>query len=230
MATTQVGAQLFADECNADAYATASVPIANASQLAAALDAQMSAGTHGFGAATAVALGAVSTQAQQWTETTHGNAALLLISGNTPTACDDTDATEAAANAAINALALPQPVPTYVLAMRPVASLDTIAGAGGTSKARTVDDPTSSTALVDAMNAIADEARCRIALPRGTTTISLVSEGVSTPITQVAGPDACGDAEGWYYYDADTHRFAVLCPKSCDDARGGDGIEILTCD
>ena len=48
MATTQIGAQLFAGECSADAYATATVPIADASQLAAALDAQMSTSMHGF--------------------------------------------------------------------------------------------------------------------------------------------------------------------------------------
>jgi hypothetical protein len=143
------------------------------------------------------------------------------------------DAAAAAASAASNALALPQAVPTYVLAMRPMASLDTIAAAGGTSAARTVDDPTSSTALVDAMNAIADEARCRVALPGSTSsanlTINLIADGAGVSVPQVDGADACGDAQGWYYDDVETRRFAILCPKTCDDVRGGDSVQISSC-
>jgi hypothetical protein len=237
MATTQVGAQLFAGECSADAYETASVPIANASEQAALLDAQMSSSMHGLGAATAVALGAVSDRAQQWNQEQHGNAALLLITGSEPTACDDTnDGASAAANAAGNALALPQALPTYVLAMRPMSSLDAIAAAGGTGAARTVDNATSSDALIDAMTAIADEARCRVAVPSSASAlgpdqvnVNLVSGGTGMPIMRVEAADACGDGQGWYYDDADARRFVILCPATCDDVKNGDGIEIVSC-
>ena len=99
-----------------------------------------------------------------------------------------------------------------------MAELDAIAAAGGTGAAHTVDDATSSAALVDAMTAIADEARCRVALPGDPsmslpiTMLNLVSDGSTTSIPLVDGADACAGNQGWYY-DPDTHRFAILCPR-----------------
>jgi hypothetical protein len=237
MASTQLAAQLFAGECSPDAYAAISVPIGNAAEQAAALDAQMSSSMHGFGAATAVALGAVSSEAEQWNADTHGNAAIVLISGSEPTACDTIDAATAATSAASSALALPQAVPTYVLAMRGLPTLDAIAAAGGTGAAHMVDDPTSSDALVDAMTAIADEARCRVALPSDASTVppeqvnlELMSSDRVEPLVRVENAEACQNALGWYYDDVNTRRFAILCPSACADLRsGGKTVTILVC-
>jgi hypothetical protein len=237
MATTQLAAQLFAGECSPDAYAAISVPIANATEQAAALDAQMSLSMHGFGAATAVALGAVSSEAEQWDQSSHGNAAIVLISGSEPTACDTMDGATAAASAATSALALPQAVPTYVLAMRDLPSLDAIAAAGGTGAAHIAEDPASSDALVDAMTAIADEARCRVALPADasalTSQVSLElagSDSSTVPLMLVFNAEACGDALGWYFDGTMTRRFAILCPAACDQLRNDGGtVTIRVC-
>jgi hypothetical protein len=232
MANTQLASQLFAGECSADAYTSSAVPIANAANQASALQAQMDASTHGLGAATGVALSVVADSARVWSEQTQGNPAIVLITDSRPNACD-ADAAGAAASAAGAALALPQAVPTYVLALRALPSLDAVAAAGGTSAARSVDDATSSDALAAAMTAIADDARCRIALPSAArmlapdqVNLDLVMGSSSTPVPRVDGAGACGNNQGWYYDDPAQPRFAIVCPATCDDVHHGDSIQI----
>ena len=232
MASTQVAVQMFAAACEESAYTTPTLPLAPASEQQAALDPLMKASTHSFGAATAPALQGALNSARQSAQSGAGNAAVLLVSSSQPLTCGGS--TTDGAMVAAAALAGTPPVPTYVLALQPHASLDAVALAGGTGSARTADDATSADALLDAMRAITDEAQCRYAVPEGAAAylpdriaLELTVDGRTTTVSRVGDEAQCDPASGgWYYDDPDAPRFLIACEQTCSQVRGGGRVTI----
>jgi hypothetical protein len=223
---TQLSVQMFASTCSLRAYVLPTLELAPASSQKGALETRMGASMHELGAATAPALQGVVGQASTWSETGAGNAAVVLISSSEPNACSG-DAGASAAMIAAQGMSHVPAVPTYVLALQGHATLDAIAQAGGTGAAHAVEDPRSQESLMQALQAITDEARCRYALPaeviplaQDQLALELTVEGVTTRVSRVASEADCASvSDGFYYDDPSAPRFAIACPQTC--ARGG---------
>ena len=230
--STQLALELFAGSCDAGAYADASLPLAPAAEQQSKVQSIMDGSAHGLGAATALALDGAIAQARQWAQNGGGNPAIVLISASDPNACA-LDAPGAATMSAAAGLSSEPAVPTYVLALSQHASLNAIAAAGGTSAARSIESATSSDALIAAMDAIASDARCRIALPAGSAqyvpdrvSVEVERGATKMQVPRVSDASACGSEAGWYFDDAAMPRFVIACPDTCAQAAGG-GLQIV---
>ncbi len=51
--------------------------------------------------------------------------------------------------------------------------------------------------------------------------LNYVKGASSTPVPEVAGPDACGGGTGWYFDNKDDPKTLLLCPATCDTLAGG---------
>jgi hypothetical protein len=233
-ARMQLGVEFFQGACDSATYASPALPIGPAAGQQAALDAAMTARTHGPGAATAAALSGALDQARQW-NAAHGDAqiALMLISGSEPTGCFGS--LDTAAGVAASGLTGTPAVPTYVVALRELASLDRIAQAGGSDQALVVAQPTAQQALLDAMQAAATRARCQYALPASAApylpdNVNLrLSEGaISTNVPRVADAGACdANAGGWYYDDPSQPTRILTCDATCKRVAQGGSVELI---
>jgi hypothetical protein len=229
----ELGVQFFQGGCDPSAYAQPSVPIAPAGGQQAALDAAMGARTHWPGAATTLALQGGLDQARAWTQSSKGNAGVLLISGSEPTACSGSAAT--AASAAASGLSGTPAVPTYVVALNAQASLDSIARSGGTGASIAVSNPASTQALLEAMQSVAARAGCEYALPAEAVqyvpdrvNLELTQGGATTTIARVADAQACDPAQGgWYYDDPQAPRRIIACQQTCAQVSKGGNVEIV---
>jgi hypothetical protein len=235
-ARMQLGIEFFQGACDPAAYATPSLPIAPAAGQQPALGAAMQARTHGPGAATALALSGALDQARQWSMSNQGYAAVMLISGSEPTAC--LGSTTTAAGVASSALTTMPAVPTYVVALRGLPSLDRIAQAGGTGQARVVSDPTAEQALLETMQVAASQAGCQYGLPAAATSylpdrinLELTQGGTTTIVPHVASAQDCDPAlGGWYFDDPQSPKRVVACDASCKRvAQGGDLDLVFGC-
>jgi hypothetical protein len=136
-------------------------------------------------------------------------------------------------------------VPTYVIGVGPLtANLDTIASAGGTAKAFSVDDGNTS-AFLEALKQIKQQAvACEFALPvpPGGTNLNLnkvnfqYTPGGGQTGTLPNTPDlgTCDPAKGgWYYDDPLQPSKILLCPASCSTLQADPGAKVdilLGCD
>jgi hypothetical protein len=232
-ARLQLGVQFFQGSCDRNAYATPSLAIAPVADAQQALDAAMSQRTHGPGAATALALDGAIAHARRWATDAQGNAAVVLISGSEPTGCFGS-ASSAAMTAAAGLQGTP-PVPTYVVALGAVSSLDTVAKAGGTGAALSVSDPTSEQAILGAIQAALAQAGCEYALPAEAAPylpdhigLQLTTSGSTSWLTHVADMAACdASSGGWHYDDPQSPKRAVLCEASCKQVGGGGSVSVV---
>jgi von Willebrand factor type A domain len=166
------------------------------------------------------------------------NVAVLLVTDGNPIQCGSTLATAAAA-ASVGA-AGSAPIRTYVLGIGPsLTNLNDIAQAGGTGHAYLVESG-GAAALTTALNAIrADSISCDYVLPPlggaaidgGAVSVEarVGFAGASTAVGEVAAPEACGAAGGWYFDDPVRPARVTLCPAICAslEQTSGSALDIL---
>jgi hypothetical protein len=232
-ARMQLGVEFFQGACEPSAYATPSLPIAAAAEQQPRLEAAMNARTHGLGAATAPALAGALDQARQWSTESPGHAAVMLITGSEPMSCPGSAMN--APDVVASGLAASPAVPTYVIALRALPSLDRIAEAGGTSQARLVSDPTAAPALLEALQLAATQAACELTLPDAVTpylpdriNLELTQGTTSELVTRVPNAQACDPVNGgWYFDDAQSPKRVVTCDASCKRITDGGQPELV---
>ncbi|MCA9677114.1 MAG: hypothetical protein H6709_21145 [Kofleriaceae bacterium] len=233
-----LGAVDNADSCAAADYATPEVEIAALPAAAPAII--QSTQLHGPSTATPTgpALQGAVDHAAAWSAAhPDQSVAVVLATDGLPTECGAA-VSDLATIAAAGVDASP-PVRTYVIAIGPgLASLDTVAAAGGTGAAAAIDptaDPGAE--MVAALRAIRDDAAaCTYRIPTPTTgspdlqAVNVVvtpSGGAATTVPYVAGAAACpagGDA--WSYDDPAAPRRIVLCDATCGTVRGDAGATV----
>jgi hypothetical protein len=233
-ARMQLGVEFFQGACDPASYASPALPIGPTAGQQPALDSAMSARTHGPGAATAMALSGALDQARQWSSShPEAQAAVMLISGSEPVGCFGSIST--AASVAASGLTGTPAVPTYVVSLRELATLDRIAQAGGSDQALVVAEPTAQQALLDAMQAAATRASCQYTLPAAATpyvpdnvNVRLTEGAMSTNVPRVADAGACdASTGGWYYDDAMQPTRILTCDATCKRVAQGGSVELI---
>jgi hypothetical protein len=156
---------------------------------------------------------------------------LLVTDGEPDNNCAGDDVPAVAADA----LAGSPSIPTYVLGLGNIASLNAVAAAGGTTQAFVVSDPTASgTAIGDQLNAIRGAAKplpCEFLVPMGgektpdLVNMDFTSSGASmkTTIPRVDSMAACGPKGGWYYDNPAAPHTMITCDATCSQLTGGGG-------
>lgn len=230
-ASLSLGMEFFQGECDPRAYAQPDVPIAKVGELTAVAE-RMDDRPHGIGAATTLALTAGLEAAHQFGAAHAARGAVVLISGSEPDACGGS--AESAAEAAAAALAFDRPLPTYVLALRDLDSLQQIAQAGGTQGAVTLDGAVTEDALTSGLDAIATRASCEYVLPEAARAyvpdrinVKLTEGGTATVLPSVGDAGSCDPERGGFYFDdPENPGRIVLCGSSCDRVLRGGRVDL----
>jgi hypothetical protein len=246
--------------CDYMVYATPAVPItalsaATTATLTGSLNAQMPAGS----TPTAPALQGAIRHSYDWAaqNTDHTVVSVLATDGvptvecHYPTTLSPADAVTEVSTIATQGVM--SGVQTFVigvfgaddLAAGAPANLDTIANAGGTTKAFIVDTSQDvSQQFLAALNAIRTSGiACDFPLPTPTggadldptrVNIDFTNQGTTTNLYQVANAAACGSDGGWYYDvpPPGTPTKIFACPTSCDIFQktvGGSVSVVLGC-
>lgn len=235
--------------CDSNYYYNPAVPMGvlpgtGGSQLNA-LSNSMSANTPSGGTPTNVALGAALSYAADWKKTFPKDKAIVVLAtdGQPGDGCGATLENSAAAAAA--GLSGNISVPTYVIGVgSSTGNLDTIADAGGSSKAFIVNDGNTS-AFIEALKQIKLQAiACEFSLPTPPSGTVFnkdkvnfeYSPGGGQPKTlgNVANNGACDpDKGGWYYDDPQSPSKILLCPSSCTTLQADTAAKVnilLGCD
>jgi hypothetical protein len=171
--------------------------------------------------------------AQTTATATKQKTVVVYVSDGDPNKCDSTGASVAAAAQAHAAA-----VPTYVIGVGSVATLDQIAAAGGTKKAFIVNVGTPAATKADFVTAVQKirgaAASCNVAVPAAPAGLTLdygkVNVGVTPPgksEAAVAQSKDCAGGSGWHYDDPAKPKEIVLCPATCDLARAGAKVQVL---
>lgn len=173
---------------------------------------------------------------------THTVVVVLATDGEPGDGCGATIA-NSAAEAMTGASGNPK-IPTYVIGVGSnLTNLDTIAAAGGTSKAFIVNDG-SADAFIAALKSIQLKAvGCEYAVPTppngGTVDPTKVNVqytpggGAAQVLSNVASAAACGAAGGWYYDNPTKPTKITLCASTCTTAQADANAKvdiILGCD
>lgn len=227
-------------ECTAGAYSTPAVPIAllpaNGPKIMASIDAT----TPGGRTPTAPALEGALREASSWAKANPGHRVVaVLATDGVPNECTPIESGAVAA-LATQGLASTPSIPTFVIGVveptdtAGLASLDAIAGAGGTQKTIVVDTsgdvPKQFQAALDSIRGSA-QASCDYQVPPNTggavldlNTVTLEvtsSDGKQKQLAHVADGAACATAaDSAWYYDAPPTSGATptrvsLCPSAC---------------
>lgn len=154
---------------------------------------------------------------------------IVLATDGEPTGCTTNSISGTAALATSAAAANPS-VKTFVIGVgSELASLNTIASAGGTGQAYLVDTGGNVTqGFIDALNEIRANALCKYRIPQptnGTVDFTRINVRLTDPmnsanditIPNVGTEAGCITGEhGWYYDDPMAPTQIVLCPASCN--------------
>lgn len=226
--------------CDAAAYATLEVPIAELTTNAPALVASL--GAHGPTGLTPTApalTGAIQAAVARAQAEPEHEVAVVFASDGVPTECAPQDIAQIADIAAA-ALAASPSVRTYVIGIGDVAALNAIAQAGGTDSAFLVSaNGNAGQEFLDAMLEIKGSLlACEFDIPAptmgqldfGEVNVQFTPDGGSTEVVpQVAGAAACGGNAGWYYDDPGAPTKIVLCEATCTlvQASAKGSIEIV---
>jgi uncharacterized protein YegL len=213
------------NECSASTYAAPSVslrPLPDQTTFANA----MNNNSPGGGTPTAPALNGAIQYAQSVQSSNPGDkVAVVLVTDGDPNDCSST--VQAVSNVAAGAAAT---IPTFVIGVGSVANLDTIAQAGGTTKATIVSTNNPAQTAQDfqtALNAIRGlTLSCEYQIPpppQGETFDETKVNVVFTPTN--AGPETlsynqnCTGGTGWHYDDPKNPKKIELCASSCGDVQ-----------
>jgi hypothetical protein len=226
-------------QCTNDVYAKPAVPIAalpgNAKSLMTSIDATMPEGR----TPTAPALGGAIDEATTWSKANPGHRVIaVLATDGLPTECMPTDISSVAGIASAGVAATPS-ISTFVIGVfapddtDSPKNLDTLASAGGTTKAFVVDTSGDVTKEFQAaLNAIRGSSlvSCDFQVPPSTGSGSLDFGKVNLEVTKSNGQKeqliyvdsdaACASAasDAWHY-DVDptknTPQQIIVCPGAC---------------
>jgi hypothetical protein len=236
-----VGVQFFGDECNADFYATPSVPIAplpgNMTAMQAAFPLLPIEGT-----ATVPAMQGALQHARAWaTQHPDSKTVILLVTDGLPADCNST--VEGVVDVIADGLNSSPSIQTFVIGIGiGLLALNDFAAAGGTGQALLVE-PGVAQALVTALNDIRGAALpCDYALPDGggnevdSTQVNLryTAPGAteSTLLGWVPTSADCDPVKGgWYYDDPAVPSRLIACDLSCGTLKdaGGEVSVVLGC-
>jgi hypothetical protein len=221
--------------CVTQHYRDASLPIADVSQMSGGALDQLEAVTPQGQTPTAPALtAALELATDHALEHRDRSVVVVLATDGLPTTCDPVDV-RALAELTRGALRGSAHVRTLVVASRSLtgsdqSSFDTIAAAGGTGRALSIDPRADFSAqLSQALGAAATKrVTCDLALPeppRGeridydAVNVVLSAKGSRITFPRVEDAESCGAAGGWYY-DVDPTLGAPfrlnMCKASCD--------------
>jgi len=226
----------YNDECDVNVMATPEVPMEtlpmNAAPMSAWLDQKAGSSTYGNTQTVPALQGGVQFMRQWLPAHPESKGVILLVTDGEPDAdCAGDDVPAVAAEA----LAGSPSIPTYVLGLGNIASLNAVAAAGGTGQAFVVSDPaTSGTAISDSLNAIRGAAQplpCEFLIPAGgertpnLVNMDFTATGAAAPTTvpRVDNVGACGAQGGWYYDDPAAPRTMLTCESTCGQLSGGGG-------
>jgi hypothetical protein len=227
--------------CKYEAYAVPAVTIGDLPGNAAAIDASLAKNEPPkavgnptlptLNTPTLPALQGAYDFARTWaTDHPDRTVVVLLATDGEPNACGST--VDNAAQVAKNALAASPSIATFVVGVgKELASLDSVAAAGGSEKAILVDAEAADTQ--SQFKAALEKVRgtalpCSLAIPKATGTIdpklvnvkTTSTAGMDTYLGGVADEAACGaDGVGWYYDDPAKPKEVLLCPTSCKTVR-----------
>jgi hypothetical protein len=215
---------MLADECNVNGYATPQVPMT--ALPSPVFDKAFAATTASGETPTVPALeGALAFAAQ--TEAAHPDAkvAVVFVTDGEPNGCSSTigDAADAAASARGDA---GSGIPTYVIGIGKVKSLDAIAGGGGTGKAFIVSTSDPQKTAVDFRSALGvirgSSLGCEYPIPSPPAGQTLDYGEVNVVFTPSAGSPGtlpydkdCAAADGWRYDEVQNPTRIEICPTQC---------------
>jgi hypothetical protein len=232
--------------CDASSYAQPAVEIATLPDAAPALLASINAQQPEGGTPSGPALSGALQLAEQWALSHPGHTvAAVLATDGAAADCSPVDAAGLSALAAAGFQGSPS-VRTFAIGVfgdgdpAPQASLDSIALAGGTESAFTIDTTQDiSTQFLDALNTIrGKQLGCEFLLPQPQSggvidfdlvNVDLTDGDAKSRISRVNGAGECGSEGGWYYDDALNPSRIIACPTSCgvlEDAMTGARVEI----
>lgn len=237
-----VALRSFNDSCDVDALATPEVPMSdlpgNAQAIASWLDAQWAmympqgyGGTMNFmGTNTYPAMqGGIQHQTQWAVDHPDSKAVILLVTDGEPE--DDCGSDDVPGIAAEGFAA---GIPTYVLGLGNIASLNEVAVSGGTAQAFVVSDPAAAaTQVAEQLNAIRGQAQplpCTFLIPEGgqndTNKVNLdyIAEGgAPLRLPRVDDAAACAGQMAWHYDNTAAPTSIVACDAACTEFVGSGG-------
>ncbi|MBK8256534.1 MAG: VWA domain-containing protein [Polyangiaceae bacterium] len=226
--------------CNKAEYADLEVPVSvlpgNASALVNSLTMHAPKGLTPTAPALSGAIDAAIARAQAAPDHT---VAVVLASDGVPTECAPQDISQISMLAATAAAGNPK-VLTYVIGIGDVAALNTIAQAGGTTKAFLVStNGNAGQQFLDAMKKIQGSLlACEFDIPQPSqgeldyelVNVQITPEGGAPEIVpQVANVGACGSGAGWYYDNPASPQKIILCDATCELVKASNkaGIDIV---
>jgi hypothetical protein len=227
------------DECNASAYQSPLVPMQPlpSNSFAAAIDATSPNG----GTPTLPALQGAIAYAQQSQGINPGSkVAVVLVTDGDPNDCNSTVTDVSAA-----AQAVASTIPTYVIGIGSVASLNAIAAAGGTGQAFVVSTSNPAQTATDLETALAaikgNTLGCEYKVPTAPTGQNVDYTKVNVIYTPASGaPETLsynatcsGNGQGWHYDNPTTPTKIEICAASCTPIEADKGGKIsieLGCD
>jgi hypothetical protein len=237
LASLQFFAQ--AKECQAASYQTPLVPmqpLPSPSFTSAIAGVSPNGGTPTLPALQ----GAIAYAQQNQTINPNSKVAVVLVTDGDPNDCNSTVADVSAA-----AKAVASTVPTYVIGIGSVASLDAIAAAGGTGKAFVVSTTNPAQTATDLETALAaikgSTLGCEYQVPTAPAGQSIDFTKVNVIYTPSGGsPETLsynatcgGNGQGWYYDNPSAPTKIEICAASCTSIeadKGGKVSVALGCD
>jgi hypothetical protein len=232
----QSGSRDDALDCDVSRYATPAVPIGPTSRVRAELVAAVDATRPGGLTPTLPALQGAVAYGKEWARSHPGRATVVvLVTDGYPTQCQNPVSVSEIADVARTAAESEPRVRTYAVGLAAGYNLDTIARAGGTTKAFLVDQGDVTKSFVDTLlNISMNSLACEYEIPAPTDgSLSLDPDRV-----QVVYTPAVGDAEevprarsladcansaagGWYYDDPAAPEKIIACPCTCSRFAAG---------
>jgi hypothetical protein len=216
--------------CSAATYQKPAVALATlpSAEIAASLDKTTPIGE---GTPGAPALQGALALASSIAEGKKDPIAVVFVTDGDPNKCSSTPAAVAQIAASFK-----DRVPTYVIGIGSVATLNDIAKAGGTDAAQIVSTTNPTQTRDDFLKTIAKirgaALPCEIAIPQpaagetldfGKVNLSLAAGGQTVELAQ--GKD-CSGAAGWRYDDPTKPTKVVLCPSTCSAAKGDGKLSV----
>ncbi|HNS96454.1 MAG TPA: vWA domain-containing protein [Polyangiaceae bacterium] len=224
----------FDDYCDASAYETPEVEFAELPGAAGAIAASLDAHAPLFNTPTPPALLGAINHAKAWAIAHPSETVVVVLAtdgepDSVTCKIGSGDVSKVVAIAQGGLQATPS-IPTYVIGVgNHLSSLNSVAEAGGTTKAYIVDGGGGNATqkqFLDAMNAIRGSALpCSYVIPdppSGTLDYGKVNvlytsaNGTTSTIGQVPSAADCDASGGWYYDDPVHPNVIVVCPATCE--------------
>jgi hypothetical protein len=225
------------DSCVATDYQTPVVPIADLPGVGATIKSAMaSASPDGSSTTMTPALeGAIDIATIHAQQVPDHISVVVLATDGEPNNCSNNSVAAAAAIAKEGYDQTPS-IRTFVIGMGSLATLDTIASAGGTDKAILVSTGNAGQEFLAALDKIRGAVSCQFLVPQDgksdpkKVNIQFTPEGAQSGdlFPQVDGLASCQGNKGWYYDNPSAPTQILLCPAACDQVKNVTGkVEVV---